>query len=500
MRRPMIALVLATWLLASLPVGASDITVGGATLPGGLNVYEVNLGQDGKLYVADLYGAQIWRVDPMTGEYVRFHSAALGMPQDARADSDGNIWYTDWGSFSIGRISAGEDPQLTTWDLSLWDLDRYYNLAGTAIDQNGWLWFSEYGEEADQLLYRLDPSTEANELCGYTLPGSGDHSYYPLSSGGFIWLGDWVQGLIVRFDPSSSSSNTTYWSVGKTEPRGLAIDATDSIWWADTKSHTIQRLELSGANANRVTTYTLKVAGTPYMVAVVDGRLWYTAQDVPAGKASLRTAAPAAGSGTMGVLDPGVASGTLGKEISPQTVTSTAECHELGAGTRASMTTTSGTLSWVSNVWTDITPAGVTGWTIYDATGYPYGIVGQSDNVWVTDQWWQRLVRISLGGLPAPQVTLRIPPATTNVELTWYTVDGADQYRTWYSSTDPYFTPGGTPALDPDPTDLAFTHTGAAGSTSPNYYYVVVAVDGDGVESADSNRTGKFSFTLTRGQ
>ena len=141
MRLRIITLALAILLLAALPAAASEIPVEEAPLPGGFLTYEVNRGADGLLYVTDLYGGNIWRINPATGAYDGFW--VPGMPQDARADSSGNIWYTDWSSPTIGRISGGAQPKLTTWDLSLWQ-NRTYSLAGTAIDPNGRVWFSEY--------------------------------------------------------------------------------------------------------------------------------------------------------------------------------------------------------------------------------------------------------------------------------------------------------------------------------------------------------------------
>ena len=80
--------------------------------------------------------------------------------------------------------------------------------------------------------------------------------------------------------------------------------------------------------------------------------------------------------------------------------------------------------------------------------------------------------------------------------VTWDAVDGATLYRTWYSTTNPYFTSGGTLAQENG--NLTFTHANVATSLT-NYYYVIRAVDAGGIESSDSKRTGKFTFPLTPG-
>ncbi len=149
-------------------------------------------------------------------------------------------------------------------------------------------------------------------------------------------------------------------------------------------------------------------------------------------------------------------------------------------------------------MWTDVTPASATGWTVYETLGggVPYGILAEPDRVWVTDQLYQQLVRI-VQGLAAPHVTVRIPSATTNVELTWNAVGGATVYRVWLSDGDPYFSPVGTPAQEDATT--TFTHSGVATDTDHNYFYFVRAANAQGAESVDSNRTGKFTFSLIRG-
>ena len=88
----------------------------------------------------------------------------------------------------------------------------------------------------------------------------------------------------------------------------------------------------------------------------------------------------------------------------------------------------------------------------------------------------------------------------SDVVLGWQTVSGADFYRVWYDP-QPYFTPSGAPAPDPNNSDLNFTHVIAPADLA-NYYYVVRAVDtvgSDDFESTNSNRTGRFTFTLVPG-
>jgi hypothetical protein len=87
----------------------------------------------------------------------------------------------------------------------------------------------------------------------------------------------------------------------------------------------------------------------------------------------------------------------------------------------------------------------------------------------------------------------------SGVVLTWAPVSGADFYRVWYHSEQPYFTSGGT--LAQESANTSFTHAIAPADLN-NYFYIVRAVDtvgSDNFESVNSNRTGKFTFTLVPG-
>jgi hypothetical protein len=139
--------------------------------------------------------------------------------------------------------------------------------------------------------------------------------------------------------------------------------------------------------------------------------------------------------------------------------------------------------------------------TVFDFWSWNYILPANQPNVGATYRGYARnpLQVQATENLVAPVVTIGIPTGTTNVKLTWGAVGGATLYRVWWHSTDPYFTSGGTLVTDdPDPSDLTYTHAGAAANPA-NYYYVVRAANANPAESADANRTGKFTFVLVPG-
>ncbi len=492
------ALALLILLRAVIGVAADPIPADEATLSGASTLYEVKRDGSGNAYVTDWGKVEpatqglVWKVAP-AGAYTRYSGfgASITNLNDATPDSAGNIWFTDYNNPILARINTTASPAtITRWDLSKWDAARTYALGGITFDGGGRLWISEQGETSNtQLLYRYDPAS--GRLCGYAIP-DGNHSFYVVQHNGTLWLGDWVLNRIVRVVPPAdeTAAQITYWdatAVG--EPRGLAVDpGTGYVWWADRSSDKLVRLEPAGSNANRLMRYTLPVTAVPYMVSIDGSKLWYTAEGNETsnlGNVALsHTTADTSKKNPVGPANYTPTCKTLAPEPSDLTITVTA-----------------GTLAWRHETFADVTPPTAIAWKVYEVAygGIPYGISAGTDRVWATDQLFQQLVRITFGGLVAPQVTISIPAGTTDVQLAWGASAGAVTYRTWHSSSDPYFSPGGTPATDPDPADLVFTHPGV--TTSPtNYFYVVHSVAADGIaESPDSNRTGKFTFDLVEG-
>ncbi len=100
-----------------------------------------------------------------------------------------------------------------------------------------------------------------------------------------------------------------------------------------------------------------------------------------------------------------------------------------------------------------------------------------------------------------PSVTIR--RSGSNVVLEWGVIpQNMGAYTVWYSEKA-QFLPGDTgvyQATPPPPGgSTGWTHTGAAGGTTPNYYYLVQGSNGVGSTSGLSNRTAVFKFGLTPG-
>ena len=134
-----------------------------------------------------------------------------------------------------------------------------------------------------------------------------------------------------------------------------------------------------------------------------------------------------------------------------------------------------------------------TGVLLNDTVGQPVIGPGSGGSVGLAAGYWVGCAAAAAG---APDVT-----ATRNgddIVLTWPAVPADARYQVWVSTT-PYFDPdhpgGVTPVIV---TGTTYTDTGAAASPV-NHFYVVRGLNACGAASANSRRTGKFTYGLTPG-
>jgi streptogramin lyase len=397
-----LALLLAALALALIPIvlsSASSLALEEADLTAFGQVYEINRGADGQLYISD-YGAQeLWRVDPVTGAYTVY---AVGRVTDAKANGAGDMWWAD-AADGFGTMPVTGDT------MTSWMLGDGQQLNGVAFDDSGHVWLSEWFGGSSKL-YRFDPDT--TEMCAYALPG-GSYSYYLLHDSGYFWLINWFNGRIARFEPAARQVSQWKIDAPSASPLGLALDANGHLWWADS-SAALSRLDPS---TDQRTRYALP-AGAGSSVEMVEARgsrVWYTES----------------GSGTAGALDPSIAAGTVSTLTTSAATLPEPTCSTLGAGATAAVTTSTGTLSWSSATLNPIVDAD--GWQVYPlaAGAEPFGIALSGRHVWLTDPGRQKIARIaapregalSLTVTPSVAAAHHGDPVTYSYALTYASID-----------------------------------------------------------------------------
>ncbi len=267
-----LAIVAALLMTGAVLAGANSLSLQETSLASFGEVYEVNLGANGLLYVSDYEAKQIWRFDPANLTASKYQLAIN--VSDARPDNAGNIWFTDGGP-TFARLNPN------TNQAESWEVPVTHNLQGLVFDLSGKLWMTEWINFKSKI-YRFD--VNSTELCTYTLPLDATHdgssqSNYILADQNKLWIANRGEQRIYRLDPALNQA--TWWQIpsSASRPVGIALDGQGNLWWADEGLNALASLN---PNTNIMTRYNLPHAAAPKMLALNSGLVWYTASAIGA--------------------------------------------------------------------------------------------------------------------------------------------------------------------------------------------------------------------------
>lgn len=350
-------------------------------------VYEMNVGTSGTLWLSDTGASEIWQLNSSTGQYTVYQGASNA--SDAKTDTAGDVWWSDYNNGRVGRITSG------TANLTQWQLPGVTppNSLGIAFDDGNDVWV---GDESTGQLFHLDPST--NELCVYAHPG-GSGSGFILWNAGTVWVSG--NNSIVNLNPTSNSITAWQLATGHA-PQRPVMDASGNLWFAEQNitlpavpMHLTDRSARRSRTPNYVTTgmiaqlvpgsnqlteYTLPVDTYPQSLYLgVDG-IWYTAFH------------------TVGILTSSTATGVV-STLAVTNTTVTPACSTI-TPTSSTLTTRTGTVAWTARSYTLVQNSN--GWTVYQypVGSKPWGIGGSSNAMWITDQGRQVLSRFTFSLIP----------------------------------------------------------------------------------------------------
>lgn len=155
------------------------------TAPTGANGLAMDA--EGMIWLADLFGNQVLRFDPTSGEILaRFKQDEAG-PDDIAIDQQGRVFWTGWSNGQIGRIDpkSGEDviiAELEEGANSIAFSDQGRLFVGMVMLNNG--------------LYEIDPEgTEEPQLITDAL---GSLNAFDFGPDGFLWGP--LDGAVVKMD------------------------------------------------------------------------------------------------------------------------------------------------------------------------------------------------------------------------------------------------------------------------------------------------------------
>jgi sugar lactone lactonase YvrE len=310
-----IGLVLALIFAFALPAPAAPATQGyrlDTLVPPSLfhGIHGMKVGPDGKLYVADIYGFTIWRVDIKTGAAEPFVGFPNGMADDLAFGPDGTMAWTAPGAVFArdpdGKIHeiAGDLPgvngigfthsgRLFVTQISgapggantLVELDpsgkrppklllqNTGGINGFRIDSYDVLWGPQgwlaggYGTIVRIDLKTLDMKIIAR---GFTTPTGVD-----IDSKGDLFVVDLLDGSLTRVDPKTGAKSL----VKQLDPwlDNLTIGPDDKVYISDTADNTIWEVDPKTAETRAVRRGQLALPGGVAVAPGKDGDTVYVA-------------------------------------------------------------------------------------------------------------------------------------------------------------------------------------------------------------------------------
>jgi streptogramin lyase len=333
--------------------------------------FEINPDPQGELWVSDASAGEIWSFDATGGARTVYRVG--GTPSDARSDGAGSVWWADFESNKLGRLSTSADQAI------FWEIPGSTSLYSTAIDSSGDVWVSE---SFGPFIYKLDPDT--NQLCTYELPSSGVTDYLHVY-GRTLWFGDVENSRLVRLQDGAFD----WWVLpSHSYPQDLELDENGQLWWTDSDRGYLGRLDSVTAT---MTTFTPPLSGAPAMLTLFGGRVWISQQ----------------GPGRVLELDPAVASSQTAA-VTTGSKAATPACSLLSPLTPFAVTATSSQVSWTGQTYATELDAG--GWVAYrmPVNSAPWGIAASGQQVWLVDQGRQVLARL---GASAQSYQIYLPLA-----------------------------------------------------------------------------------------
>ncbi len=367
----LLAIILGLGLALAWTAGLARAEAGAVQLAGTViemdlapagDVFDLNPDAAGNLWLSDYAAAQIWQFTPGTNVYTIYHG--MTGVDDAQRDASGAVWWADFDTPGLGRIS------LAGGTLTKWTLPGAVDPWGLDFTAAGEVWLADVSAP---LLHHF--SFASMMLCSYPLPDAGA-SNYVREFGGKLWMVDYINDRLVQFDPAAAKF--TYWTYpGDMYSYGLEFDAAGNLWWADALLYE-DAVGFFQPALNQATVYTSPVGTELGMIALQGQLVWYTEWSGAGGSFTVMN--PTQAASTVQSLTP-----VLSPVITPT-------CTSLGVGVTTPLVTSGGTGIFASNTVTlTVDGKGFTSYALPDV-GQAWDILPTSKGVWVVDYGRDKLM------------------------------------------------------------------------------------------------------------
>jgi len=240
-RSGLLALVLALLFTISIATAQTNsLTVEETALnPDGLG-YEINLSPDGKIVLSDFDGGEI-RIYTADGSQAVIFSG-VGLVSDARADTNGTIWYIEEGRQCLGEMNP-INGEVKCWELPLAP-DSSNIFYGTTLDGAGRVWVSDL---ANPILFRFDSAT--TKMCALDASSlTSDGGYYLMfdNYNEILWFADYTNYRLLSFNENDNQLSSYKVTNGNFKIEGIISDQEGGVWFTDSFNGSIGHLVRTG--------------------------------------------------------------------------------------------------------------------------------------------------------------------------------------------------------------------------------------------------------------
>jgi len=258
-------------LLALTAAGFGQVTINEFNLPTATSgPLKIASGPDGNLWFTEFNSGKIGRITP-AGLVTEFAvpNAKSGLGGIA-SGPDGNLWFTETGSNKIGRITTSGVVTEFLLPASL----PASNVTAIAAGPDGNLWFGENS------LFKIGRITISGVVTDFGIPTFIAAEEIALGPDGNLWFTEDGFSRIGRISTSGDITEFTLPAAG-CYPDGIAAGPDGNLWFTESNSNKIGRITPSGVIAEFPvpTTYVSTASVTSDLALIAsgpDGNLWFT--------------------------------------------------------------------------------------------------------------------------------------------------------------------------------------------------------------------------------
>lgn len=231
--------------------------------------FGITTGSDGNLWFTNFGTNKIGKITP-SGATTEYALPRGSLPMGMALGPDGNVWFTDFSSDKIGKVT-------TSGVITEYALPAGSKPSGIVAGPDGNLWFSDLdtGE--------VGKITTSGVITEYALPAGSKPSAIAKGSDGNLWVAD--RGVEKIYKVTTSGVITEYALPAGSQPEGIASGPEGDLWFTEFHSNKIGKITTSGS----ITEYALPNESWPSGISSgPDGNIWFT--DYKSGKIGKITA------------------------------------------------------------------------------------------------------------------------------------------------------------------------------------------------------------------